>query len=125
MKAAPRSVLLADDDPTMGLLMRASLAGSEFDVTVVTDGDSAIRVMQESRRDLVLLDVEMPGLDGFAAGALMRQLYGESLPIVLVTSHDDAAFHQRKAALRADYIAKPVNWSALVGQLRSLLPPAA
>lgn len=124
MKDAPRSVLLADDDPTMGLLMRASLAGSEFELTVVTDGESAIRVMQESRRDLVLLDVEMPGLDGFAAGALMRQVYGASLPIVLVTSHDDAAFHQRKAALGADYIGKPVNWSALAGQLRSLLRPA-
>lgn len=125
MTVGSHRVLLADDDPTMGLLMKAALTGGDFDLTVVTDGESALRVATDKPFDLVLLDVEMPGLDGYAVSAGLRQMLGNDLPIILVTSHDDAAFRQRMQELCADHIRKPVNWSALADQLRRMLHRAA
>lgn len=122
MSKKPWRVLVADDDPTAGLLARAALAGGDFVPTLVDNGNDALAEFQSQPFDLVLLDVEMPGLDGFEVCEAIRRSYGPAVPVVLVTGLGDPAFLERARQLSADYIAKPVNWQALPGMLRKLLP---
>lgn len=121
MSPTPWRVLVADDDPTAGLLVRAALAGDDFVPTLVNNGHDALTAFQDAPFDMALLDVEMPGMDGFEVCAAIRRSHGEAFPVVLVTGHGDAAFFERAHQLSADYIAKPVDWQSLPGLLRSLL----
>lgn len=114
-------VLAADDDSTALLLTRAALKADDFLVTVVDDGEVALAEFRRNEFDIVLLDVEMPGLDGFEIGAAIREMRGPDFPIVLVTGRDDLAFVSHAQALAADYVAKPVDWQSLPGLLRRLL----
>jgi DNA-binding response OmpR family regulator len=71
---------------------------------------------------MALLDIEMPGLDGYLVCSELRRQYGESLPIILITGHDDrAAIEAGFAAGASDFISKPINWSTLAQRLRPLL----
>ncbi|MGE5471507.1 MAG: response regulator [Bacteroidota bacterium] len=125
MTALTSRVLVADDDPTVALLMRAALGGQGFSVTVVDDGGAALAAFARARFDIVLLDIDMPDIDGFTACAAIRQRPDGAVPIVLVTGHDGPAFVERAAALGAAHIAKPVDWSRLGQQLREILAAAA
>lgn len=115
------SILVADDDPTVALLMQAALAAPGFAVTVVDNGAAAWAEFNRSAFDLVLLDVEMPEMDGFEVCAAIRQDRGWAMPVVLVSGRCDAQFFERALALRADTLVKPVDWSSLAGWLQDLL----
>jgi len=117
----PWRVLVADDDPTAGLLMRAALGGGNFALTLVDNGGDALAEFQKSSFDIVLLDVEMPGLDGFEVCSAIRRTHGDDFPVVLVTGRSDPVFIERAHQLAANHIAKPVDWTLLAGRLRSLL----
>ena len=121
MSAGPWRILFADDDPTAGLLMKAALGGDEFILAVVDNGCDALARVQASTFDLVLLDVEMPGLDGLAVCSAIRQRFGDGLPVMLVTGRTDLAFVEQARYLSAAHLAKPVDWTALAGRLRVLL----
>lgn len=124
MSATPWRVLAADDDPTTRLLMQAALAGSDFVLTLADSGDAALARFQTSGFDLALLDVEMPGLDGFAVCAAIRQTHGSGFPVVLLTGRSDPEFLERARQLGSSHIAKPIDWNSLAGHLRSLLAAA-
>ena len=121
MIKAPWRVLAADDNPTAGLLMRAALGGGDFVLTLVDNGSDALAEFRRSPFDIALLDVEMPGLDGFEVGAAIRQTHGAGFPVVLVTGRSDPEFLARAGQLSASHLAKPVNWATLAEQLRTVL----
>jgi CheY-like chemotaxis protein len=121
MSAMPWRVLAADDDPTAGLLMQAALGGGDFVLTLVDNGNDALAELQRSSFDIALLDVEMPGRDGFEVCSAIRQTHGAGFPVVLVTGRSDPEFLERAGRLAAAHIAKPIDWTSLAGQLRSLL----
>ncbi len=112
-------VLAADDDPTVALMMRIALPATDFSVSVVADGNAAAEAMSAHAFDIVLLDVEMPGLDGLQLAAAARQRIGPDFPIVLLTGREDAAFLARCNELGARHVGKPVDWKALAGLVRS------
>lgn len=114
-------MLVADDDPTAALLSRAALAGDDFLPTIVDRGDLALSAFQRESFDIALLDVEMPGLDGFEVCAAIRQSHGPAFPVVLVSGRSDPDFLVRALSLSAEVIVKPVNWASLAERLRSLL----
>ncbi|UCV22119.1 MULTISPECIES: response regulator [Azonexaceae] len=121
MSATPWRVLAADDDPTAGLLMQAVLGGGDFVLTLVDNGNDALARFQASAYDIALLDVEMPGRDGFEVCSAIRQTHGVGFPVVLVTGRSDPLFLEKARQLSASHIAKPIDWTSLAGQLRSLL----
>lgn len=121
MSPLPWRVLVADDDPTVGLLSRAALSGGEFETVVVDRGDDAVSAILTQEFDIALLDVEMPGKDGFAVCQAIRDSARPDLKVVLVSGRCDAEFLARAQALGAGHIAKPVDWRALPSTLRSLL----
>lgn len=118
---APR-ILVADDDPTACLLMQAALGNQGFNVTTVDNGKAALAAFTNQSFAMAVLDIEMPGLDGYLVCSELRRQYGEALPIVLITGHDDRlAIESGFAAGASDFISKPINWSTLAQRLRPLL----
>ena len=120
---APALVLVADDEPTSRLLTRQALEQAGFRVAEAEDGAIATREFQRLRPDLVLLDVDMPGMDGYAACAAMREIRGDrAIPIVMLTARDDLdSINRAYAAGATDFIAKPINWALLGHRARYFL----
>jgi diguanylate cyclase (GGDEF)-like protein len=108
-------VLVADDDPTMRLLMLEMLAQVGLDALEAEDGLKAVAAYQRTPPDLVLLDVEMPGMDGFAVCREIRRLETHStVPIIMVTGGDELESVTRAYEAGAtDFVSKPINWPIL------------
>jgi len=121
MHAAPR-VMVVDDDPGIQLLMRETLAKAGFDVSVAASGPEAIAACPAFMPDLVLLDINMPSMDGITACTEIRKQNERNFPIIMVTSVDDAVSIQRAFDAGAtDFILKPVNWPLFQRRLDSVL----
>ncbi|CAN7467033.1 EAL domain-containing protein [Pseudoduganella sp. LjRoot289] len=107
------TVLVADDDPVMRLLMLEMLAQVGLDAIEAEDGPAAIACFQNCAPDLVLLDVDMPNMDGFAVCRAIRAL-GATAPIIMVTGGDDleAVTHAYEEGA-TDFVSKPINWPIL------------
>lgn len=112
-----------DDDPTTLTLLQQVLRGDGYDVEAATSGEEALLYFQSSTPDLVLLDVLMPGIDGFATCERMRQLDPHhDVPIVMLTGADDYESIDRAFAARAtDFINKPFQWRLLLQRVRYAL----
>jgi predicted signal transduction protein with EAL and GGDEF domain/FixJ family two-component response regulator len=108
-------VLVADDDPVMRLLMLEMLEGVNLDAIEAEDGVQAVKYASECSPDLILMDVEMPRMDGFAACRAIRDLEnGATVPIVMVTGGDDLeAVTSAYEAGATDFVSKPINWPIL------------
>ena len=107
-------ILVADDDATARLLMRAALEKAGYQVVLASDGEAALRQFRAAPCDMVMLDVEMPGLTGFEVCAALRREMGDDLPIVMVTGMDDVHSIERAYDSGAtDFIAKPINWNLI------------
>ncbi|GEM_PF-488143 len=119
-------VLIADDDPAWNALVESSLRTHGLACRTVTDGLGVLRLARQLRPDLVVLDVQMPGMDGFdVLEAIRRDPVLESVPVAMLTACVDAGEVSRGSALHADdYIAKPVSPTVLVTRIRKLLAPA-
>ncbi len=120
------SVLIVDDDQVMRLLERETLTRFEFDVSEAADGQAALDILAASWPDLVLLDVEMAGLDGFQVCRRIRQTRDVTdLPIIMVTGMDDLkSINQAYMAGANDFIAKPINWPILGHRARYVVRSA-
>jgi predicted signal transduction protein with EAL and GGDEF domain/FixJ family two-component response regulator len=112
---APALVLVADDDPVMRLLMLEMLQGVGLDGIEAADGQQALALVAARTPDLILMDVEMPRMDGFAACRAIRDLpNGATVPIVMVTGGDDLeAVTNAYEAGATDFVSKPINWPIL------------
>jgi diguanylate cyclase (GGDEF)-like protein len=110
-----RRVLIIDDDPVFALLASESLQQAGFDTDIASDAPAALVAFQRGTPDLVLLDVDLPGGNGFEICATLRTLSsGVDVPIVMVTGHDDTASIARAYNAGAtDFISKPVLWPTL------------
>ena len=116
-------VLVADDDPTTRQLTRVTLEQAAFTVVEASDGAQAIAVYARLHPDLVLLDVEMPELDGIEVCRRLRAR-GDAryVPIVMATGLDDIeSIDAAYAAGATDFIPKPINWALLRHRVRYIL----
>ncbi|MGB5307226.1 MAG: EAL domain-containing protein [Gammaproteobacteria bacterium] len=118
--------LIADDDLTMRLLMRNVLEENNFDVIECVDGEHVVDEFIKRPADIVLLDVEMPGMDGYTACRELRKLEnGMYVPIVMVTGLDDVeSVNNSYQAGGTDFVSKPINWAVLGHRLRYILRSA-
>jgi len=119
-------VLVADDDPTMRLLVREALSPQGISVVEAEDGEAALEAFVRVEPDLVLLDVQMPGVDGFHACERLRTLPGaRHTPIMMMTGLDDVDSIRRAYECGAtDFVTKPIPWLILSHRVRYLLRAA-
>jgi putative two-component system response regulator len=119
----PSQILVVDDEALNVKLLGSLLRAQGYSVESATDGEAALAAVARSRPDLILLDVMMPGIDGFeVATRLKTSPHTKSIPIIMVTSLDDRA--SRLAALDAgaeDFLTKPIDRAELWGRVRNLL----
>lgn len=115
-------ILVVDDIPANVRLLEAKLMAEYFEVLTASDGASALAVANEQAPDLILLDVMMPGMDGFeVAERLKGDPKTRHIPIVMITALTDTADRVRGLEAGADdFLSKPVNDVALFARVRSL-----
>ena len=121
-------ILVAEDNPINVLVIQHMLAGAGVVVTVVGDGHACVEAAKQASYDLVLMDVQMPGMDGLEATRQLRALGGRhaDLPIIALTgnallqSHDDVL-----AVGMNDYLTKPVDPATLFAKLQAWGPTRA
>ncbi len=116
-------VVVADDDEATRYIIAETLGHEGFEVVPAATGAEAIEHCEARRPDLVLLDVEMPGLDGYSACEAIRSAPdGGYRPVVMVTSHDDRdSIDRAYEAGATDFISKPISWPLLGHRLRYIL----
>jgi two-component system, OmpR family, KDP operon response regulator KdpE len=115
---AERHILVVDDDPDIRGLLRELLDRRGFSVAEAGDGQEALRVFFDQRPDLVVLDVAMPGLDGWQTLERIREL--SDVPVVMLTAR--ATELEKTRGLRAgadDYVTKPFGMAELLARLRA------
>ncbi|MBT8438802.1 MAG: twitching motility response regulator PilH [Gammaproteobacteria bacterium] len=116
-------VLVVDDSPTEVHVLQTLLEKNGYEVVVANSGEEGIVVAKESRPDVVLMDVVMPGMNGFqATRQLSKQAETASTPVIIVTTKDqetDKVWAKRQGAV--DYIVKPVQEKALIEHLSRVL----
>jgi DNA-binding response OmpR family regulator len=116
-------VLVIDDEAPIRLLCRVNLEAEQMEVLEAADGPSGLDVARAERPDVVLLDVMMPGLDGWrVAEALLEDDRTNAIPIIFLTAR--AEFRDRARGLDiggVDYVTKPFNPLELAPLVRELL----
>ncbi|MFI3137590.1 MAG: EAL domain-containing protein [Methylococcaceae bacterium] len=112
-------VLLIDDDPTVHLWAKRHLSFAGFKLVSALNGDEGIELFQVHFPDIVLVDVEMPGIDGFTTCSEIRKLpNGKNTPILMVTGSEDVErVGSSFEAGATDFVVKPVNWKVLIHRL--------
>jgi twitching motility two-component system response regulator PilH len=114
-------VLIVDDSPTEQHVIARLLEKNGFETVVANDGEEAISIAEQSRPDVILMDVVMPGMNGFqATRQLAKNPLTAGIPVVMVTSKDqesDKAWGLRQGAV--DYLMKPVNDTELLDAVRA------
>ena len=113
-------ILVVDDDPQIRRVMRVSLTAQGYEVDDVTNGEAALDRLRERTADLVLLDMNMPGMGGLETCRAMRA--DSEIAIIMLTVRDTEA--DKVAALDAgadDYVTKPFNMPELLARIRAAL----
>lgn len=116
------NILLVDDDPTIIAVLSRML--SELgQLRFATNGADALRLARQTTPDLILLDVEMPGMSGFDVCAAMKEdILLQDVPIIFVTSHDSEAQEVKGLTLGAvDFISKPPRKALVSARVRTHL----
>ena len=116
-------LLVVDDDPLIRLLASERLGTEGFEVVEASGGQEGIDAFHEVRPDLILLDVEMPEVDGFdVCKAIRASASGKHVPILILTGRDDIESIQHAYEFGAtDFVSKPLNWVILAHRVRYML----
>jgi two-component system KDP operon response regulator KdpE len=113
-------ILVVDDEPQIRRVMRATLSAQGYEVQDARSGEEALEKLQEAKTDLVLLDVNMPGMGGLAACRAIRAT--SEIAIIMLTVRNEEA--DKIAALDSgadDYVTKPFSMPELMARIRAAL----
>ena len=117
-----RNVLIVDDSKTELMFLSEMLKKAGFAVTTAENAEDAQRRLEQAKPDLILMDVVMPGQNGFQlTRAISRDPRYTDIPIIMCTSKNqetDRVWGMRQGA--RDYVTKPVNAEELISKIRAL-----
>ena len=123
MKKRP-NIMVVDDDLEMLRLLERTLELEGYGVTLAADGSSALALLRDCEPDLVILDIIMPGPDGFQVLDLIRQR--SNIPVIMLTARCEVTSLDKALALGADdYVRKPFRPLELVARVQAKLRRAA
>lgn len=120
--ATKRRVLIADDEPITRMLIKLLLERADFEVIEASNGLEAVKLATRERPDLLLMDLNMPAMNGYEAiERLRKDLALATLPIVVLTAEEGAGIERRVLALGADdYIPKPFDAEVLISRVNAV-----
>ena len=115
-----QTILVVDDDPNIAQLVKLYLEKEGYDVNVETRGDDAVSAFQKNPPNLMLLDIMLPGMDGWQVCRAIRQT--SSIPIIMLSAKDETFDKVLGLELGADdYITKPFEGKELVARVKAVL----
>jgi DNA-binding response OmpR family regulator len=115
-------ILVVDDDPAIRSLLTDILEMEGYDVAVAVDGTSAVQAVTTVNPHFVVLDVMMPGLDGFGVLDVIRAQPGEPVPVLMLTAAAESDANTRAWANGVDYyLAKPFSPDAVLDLIDTVL----
>lgn len=118
----PRRILVADDARVVRVKLQRLLAAQGWQVIEAADGDEALRLLASQRPDLLITDVDMPGLDGFALTRAVRaDAASATLPVIMITAADDQHRDEASRAGVTTLLGKPYGEAALLAHMRRLM----
>lgn len=114
-------ILLVEDSPTLRYTMHNFIRQAGHEAILAASGEEALQLIESDPVDLVIMDVEMPGLDGFETTRLIREFFGQRwVPIIFITGMSDEASYQKGIEAGGDdYMIKPVSPIILKAKLRA------
>ncbi len=118
------SVLVVEDNKVNQLLLKHTLAGLDVITEIVSNGQEALDAISKKKFDLILLDIQMPVMDGYATIASLRKNNNTTTPVVAMTAY--AMPGEKEKCLAAgmnDYLAKPIDFPQLISVLEKFLQP--
>ena len=114
-------LLVVDDEPSIRELLSASLKFAGFEVFVAQDGAEALRLAEQHKPDLVVLDVMLPDIDGFSVTRRLRER-GREMPVVFLTARDETTDKVQGLTVGGDdYVTKPFSLEEIVARIRAVL----
>jgi putative two-component system response regulator len=118
-----KSLLIVDDNLASLKQISAQLA-KNYEVSLAKSGEMALQICTQEKPDLVLLDVEMPGMDGFATIAQLKEKPQlKDIPVIFLTGNYDAATEARcLEAGGVEFVTKPPDLATLLGRIEKHLP---
>jgi two-component system OmpR family response regulator len=120
-ETAEARLLVVDDEPNIVELLSASLRFAGFEVVTATNGQQALTMIASYQPDLVVLDVMMPGIDGFEVVRRMRESH-QRIPVLFLTAKDATEAKITGLTLGADdYITKPFSLEEAIARIRAVL----
>lgn len=113
-------ILIVEDDPSIANLQKDYLELEGYSVAIVDSGDAAIEYLKREMVDLVILDIMLPGIDGFGVLRTIREQ--EDIPVLLVSAREEELYKIKGLDLGADdYITKPFSPAELVARVKAHL----
>jgi len=120
MSGSVETLLIVDDDPALLEILKTFLTYKQYRVVVADRGPEALRLFYQERPDLVILDVMMPGMDGWEVCARIREM--SDAPILMLTAKTDEQDKLRGFRLGVDdYVTKPFSNAELAARVRAIL----
>jgi DNA-binding response OmpR family regulator len=114
-------ILIVEDEKRMADLLKRALQEEGYTVATAADGKSAVEMAQASQFELILLDIMLPGMDGFQVAQRLRR-EGNRVPILMLTARDATPDIVQGLDLGADdYLTKPFSFEVLLARIRALL----
>ena len=117
-----KRVLVVDDEEDIRLLYQEELQEAGYQVAVAADGHEALRMVQQTRPDLMTIDIKMPGMDGIELLRRVREIHRD-LPIIICTAYGEYKYDFGTWASDA-YLTKSADLTELKGKIRELLGDA-
>jgi signal transduction histidine kinase/response regulator of citrate/malate metabolism len=113
-----KTILIAEDNQLNQMLVESILNKSNIRTVTVNNGEEAFTILEKIHIDLILMDVQMPGVDGILATKLIREKYGDAIPIIAMTAHVQDSEKQKclQAGMNA-YLTKPINEEDLINTI--------
>jgi two-component system, cell cycle response regulator DivK len=119
-----KRILVVEDQPDSRQIIRDMVAGTDYEITEAENGEEALTAIAKQRPDLILMDIQLPIMDGYTATRLIKTDPAlRSIPIIAVTSY--ALVVEEKKARAAgcdDYVTKPFSPRQLLAKIRQHMP---
>jgi len=118
-----KEVLVIDDERDVTNLIKVNLEDQGYDVFVAYNGPDAIAIARERKPEVIILDLAMPGMDGFSVMKVLKQdKETEHIPIIVLTGHDTKGYKQKSLMLgAAQYMTKPFSEKDIVEEIKKVI----